>query len=124
MIYTDMIQKLTNATNLTLRTLLSIPGIAKTSVEIYQDGELLCVVLPDPDLKWVKSEAEQAKLNEEQREAYVAEDNAWAATEIELELTEKQRDRIKAVLAKAPTVADLRQSKPLFHTYQAFGVTQ
>lgn len=118
-----MKQRLTNSTNLMLRNLLLIPGMAKTAGEIYQDGELLCVVLPEPDLKWVKTEPVLAKLNEEAREAYTAEDNAWAAVEIELELSEKQRDRIKAVLNKAPTLADLRQSQPLFHLYRDFGVT-
>jgi len=114
--------KLTNLTLNVLRGLLSIPGIAKTSGEVYQDGELLCVTLPELDMSWVKSEREQMLLPTEKLKEYLAQDKAWSETPVEVELTEKQRDRIKAVMAKAPELANLPQSKGLFALYKEFGV--
>ncbi len=104
-----------------LRQLLGIPGVSKTAQEIYQDGELLCVVIPEPDTKWVLSYEEKMKLSVVVLKEYVARDEAFAAAEVEIEVTEKQRDRIKAVLSLAPTLSGIPQSKFLFRLYKELG---
>ena len=112
---------LNNQTLALLRNLISVPGVAKTAEDIYRDGELLCVVLPEQDLKWVKTQEDLAKMAKAEQDKYLADDKAWAAVPVELEMTEKQRDRVKAILSKVPELISVQQTKALFAVYSEFG---
>ena len=112
--------KLANQSLNLLRQFISVPGVAKTSAEIYQDGELLCDILPELDLSWVLTSEQQAALSPELLKEYQVCDKSFSAKEVEFELTEKQVARIKAVLAKVPELCAVQQTKFLFALYRQF----
>jgi len=108
-----------------LRQLLSVPGVAKTAGDLYADGQLLYETLPEVDLAWVLPPDEQAALPPDQKKLYEQFDRTWSETQLDIELTDKQLARIKAVLLLVPTLGTVPvpQSKFIFLLYQKFGVT-
>lgn len=104
-----------------LRGLLAVQGLEKTPEDIYIGGELLVVVVPEVDLAWVLTQAKLNTMSEKEVEAYREKDKAWSETAVEFEVTDKQRDNIRARLKKAAELTAVQNSKWLFLLYKEFG---
>src|ERR1044072_4655 len=104
-----------------LRQCLSMPGVAKTPDEFYRDGELLVDVLPEPDLSWQVSEKELASKTAAERKTYKDEAKKWGDTQGKFTLTEKQRERVRAVLKKVSEMDAVANGKYTFAVFKAFG---
>lgn len=77
---------------------LNSVGWAKTPFDVYNAGRLLSEVLPELDTTWIKSDGEVAGLTPAERIAYRAYDLEFAAKVVEVELSDKDRDLIRACL--------------------------
>jgi hypothetical protein len=104
-----------------LRSILATPGWAKTTKEIYLGGRLLADTLPEPDTSWVKVPAQLQAMTTEERTAYRAQDKAWAGTEVEIEISDAERDICRKAIEKLSETGELGTSQYLFRLLEVFG---
>jgi len=104
-----------------LRAHLMQPGWAKTTKEIYLGGKLLAETLPEPDASWVKTDEQIQAMTTEERLAYRAADQAWCTQEVEVELSDAERDICRKCLEKHSEAGTFGISKYSFRLFDAFG---
>ena len=104
-----------------LREILSAPGWAKTTKELYLGGRLLAQTLPEPDISWLKTAKQVEALTQEEVTAYQAKDKEWANTEIEIEITDAERDICRKAIEKLTEAGSIAASKYGFKVIEVFG---
>lgn len=104
-----------------LRAYLQQPGWAKTTKEIYVGGRMLADTLPEPDITWVKTDEQLQALTQEERAAYRAKDREWCNTEVEIEISDVERDTCRKAIEKLTEAGTFGTSKYGFKLLDAFG---
>jgi hypothetical protein len=104
-----------------LRAYLQQPGWAKTTKEIYLGGKLLAETLPEPDITWVRGDDQLQAMTREERQAYRAADRVWCEQEVELELSDQERDTCRKAIEKLTEAGTFGVTKYSFRLFDAFG---
>lgn len=107
-----------------LRQLLSAPGLAKTPADVYLDGELICIAIPEVEFKGSMTDEELSFLSSADKMAYLTKQKLWSDEELSFELTDKQRDRVRDRLAKALELVKAPNNKYMFSLYKTFGFNE
>jgi len=110
--------ELTQQALIFLRSCLAVTGWVKTTMDMFNAGRLL-TQLPEPDVSWIRSDADLLTLSAAERADYVAFDRDFAAKIVTFELTDKDRDLVRECLKSS--ISRIPPGKFTYELFKTFG---